>query len=30
MIWLHEGRLLQGPAHELLSRERLEELLLLP
>lgn len=30
MIWLHEGRVLQGPAGELLSRSRLEELLLLP
>lgn len=30
MIWLHEGRVLQGPASELLNRSRLEELLLLP
>jgi ABC-type Mn2+/Zn2+ transport system ATPase subunit len=26
-VWLHEGRILQGSAHELLSREKIEEVL---
>lgn len=27
VVWLHEGSILQGPVHELLNREKIEELL---
>ena len=27
VIWLHEGRVLQGPVSELLTREKIEEVL---